>query len=208
MLLLMKKALIVVAIFLADLSTFAYAEQPLDALQKSIEKSISILNDPIYRDTTQKDAQRQRLWEILNQIFDFKEFSRRVLAANWLKFTPQQRKEFTALFAKFVKVYYLTRLQDKYNNEKVIYVNQNIISYSKAVVQVRLLWKNQEVLVEIKMVRRVNSWKIYDIVALGISGVRFYRVQFHAILLKESPAQVIERLKEKISKIEEKLEKK
>ncbi|UCE52127.1 MAG: ABC transporter substrate-binding protein, partial [Desulfobacterales bacterium] len=148
----MKKALIVVAIFLADLSTFAYAEQPLDALQKSIEKSISILNDPIYRDTTQKDTQRQRLWEVLKKSFDFKEFSRRILATNWLKFTPHQRKEFTELFAKFVKVYYLTRLQDKYNNEKVIFVSQNIISYSKAVVQVKVLWKNQEVPVEIKMV--------------------------------------------------------
>ena len=204
----MKKALIVVAIILADLSAFAYAEQPLEALQKAIDQGVRILNDPTYKDYDQKDIQRQKLSEILNQIFDFKEFCRRVLGTNWLKFTPQQRTEFTEFFAKFVNVYYLRRLQDKYNNETLIFVGQNLTSYSKAVVHVVVLWKKLEVPVEIKMIRRGDSWRAYDIVALGISGVRFYRGQFQAILRKESPAQVIDRLKVKISKIEEKLQKK
>jgi phospholipid transport system substrate-binding protein len=208
MLLLMKKALIVVAIILAELSAFAYAEQPLEALQKSIDQGIRILNDPIYKNYDQKDIQRQKLSEILNQIFNFKEFCRRVLGTNWLKFTPQQRTEFTELFAKFVNVYYLTRLQDKYNNETLIFVDQKMISYSKAVVHVKVLWKKLEIPVEIKMVKRSDSWKAYDIVALGISAIRFYRGQFQAILRKESPAQVIDRLKVKVSKIEEKLQQK
>ena len=208
MLLLMKKALVVVAIILADLSAFAYTEQPLEALQKAIDQGIRILNDPTYKDYDQKDIQRQKLSEILNQIFDFKEFCRRVLGTNWSKFTPQQRTEFTESFAKFVNVYYLTRLQDKYNNEALIFESQNLKSSSKAVVHVKVLWRKLEIPVEIKMIRRGKSWKAYDIVALGVSAVRFYRVQFQAILRNESPAQVIDRLKVKISKIEEKLQKK
>ena len=202
----MKKALVAVIMILVELSTFAYAEQPLDTLQKLIDQGITILNDPIYKDTAQKDNQRQQLSEILNQIVDFREFCRHALASNLLKFTPQQLNEFTNLFAKFITVYYLTMLQDNYTNEKVIPISQNLISDSKAVVQVTVFWNNIEIPVEIKMVRPSDSWKAYDIFVLGISVVRFYGAQFQEILRKETPAQIIDRLRLKIRKIEEPLQ--
>jgi phospholipid transport system substrate-binding protein len=202
----MKKGLIIFGI-LWSLSTLSYAEQPLDILQNSIDESINILNDPGYEDNSHKDIQRQKLWQILKQIFDFHEFTRLALGSNWNKFTPLQQKEFTELFSKFVNIFYLTRLQDRYNNEEVIFINQNLISPSRAVVQVKVLWRNQEVPVDIKMLRGTETWKVYDIVALGISAVKFYRGQFQELLRNESPAQVIERLKVKIQKIEEKIQK-
>jgi phospholipid transport system substrate-binding protein len=202
----MKKALVAVVMILVELSTFAYAEQPLDVLQKLIDQGITVLNDPIYKDTAQKDNQRQQLSEILNQIVDFKEFCRRALASNLLKFTPQQLNEFTKLFSRFVTVYYLSMLQDNYTNEKVILTRQNLISSSKAVVQVTVFWNNVEIPVEIKMVRRGDSWKAYDISGFGISVVRFYGAQFQEILRKKTPDQIINRLKLKIRKIENNLQ--
>jgi phospholipid transport system substrate-binding protein len=199
----MKKALVAVVIILAELSTFAYAEQPVDVLQKLIDQGTNILKDPIYKNTGQKEVQRQKLSKIANQTVDFKEFCRRALASDWLKFKPQQLYEFTDLFSKFVTIFYLTMLQDKYNDEKVILIGQNLISYSKAVVRVKVLWKNIEVPVEIKMIKQGDSWKAYDIIILGISAIRFYGAQFQAVLRKETPAQIIDRLKEKIQKIEE-----
>jgi phospholipid transport system substrate-binding protein len=202
----MKKVLVAVVMILAELSTFAYAEQPLDTLQKLIDQGITVLNDPMYKDTAQKDTQRQKLSEILNQIVDFREFCRCALARNWLKFKPQQLYEFTELFSKFVAVFYLSMLQDNYNKEKVILIGQDLISDSKAVVRVKVLWKNLEVPVEIKMIRRGDSWKAYDIIILGISAVRFYGAQFQAVLRKQTPAQIIDRLKLKIRKIENNLQ--
>ncbi|MFO7972510.1 MAG: ABC transporter substrate-binding protein [Desulfobacterales bacterium] len=202
----MKKALVAVVMILVELSSFAYAEQPLDTLQKLIDQGITILNDPIYKDTAQKDNQRQQLSEILNQIVDFKEFCRRALASSLLKFTPEQLNEFTKLFARFVTVYYLSMLQDNYTNEKVILTRQNLISPSKAVVQATVFWNNVEIPVQIKMVRRGDSWKAYDIFGLGISVVRFYGAQFQEILRKETPDQIINRLKLKIRKIENNLQ--
>lgn len=202
----MKKALVAVFIIIAELSTFAYAEQPVDALQELIDQGTSILKDPIYKDTGQKEIQRQKLSEIVKQTVDFKEFCRHALASNWLKFKPRQRDEFTELFSKFVTVFYLAMLQDKYNNEKVILIGQNLISDSKAVVRVKVLWKDLEVPVEIKMIRRGVSWKAYDIIILGISAVGFYGSQFQAVLCKETPAQIIDRLKIKIRKIEDLLQ--
>lgn len=199
----MKKVLVTVLIILAEFFGFAYAEQPSDVFQNLIDQGMNILNDPIYKDTLQKDVQRQKLSDILNQLVDFREFCRLALASDWLKFKPQQLYEFTDLFSKFVTVFYLSMLQDKYNNEKVILIGQNLISHSKAVVRVKVLWKNQEIPVEIKMIRRKDSWKAYDIIILGISAVRFYGTQFQAVLRKKTPVQIIDRLKEKIQKIEE-----
>ena len=201
----MKKALVAAVMILAELCTSAYAEQPSDTLQKLIDQGITILNDPIYKEPAQKDNQRQHLSKILNQLIDFREFCRRALASNLLRFTPQQLDEFIELFAKFVTVYYLTILQDKYTNEKVMIIGQNLISYSKAVVQVTVFWNNLEIPVEINMVRRGDSWKAYDIFVLGISVVRFYGAQFQEILRKETPDQMIDRLKLKIRKIEDNL---
>ena len=106
----MKKALVAVVIILAELSTFAYAEQPVDVLQKLIDQGTNILKDPIYKNTGQKEVQRQKLSKIANQTVDFKEFCRRALGSNWLKFKPQQLDEFTDLFSRFVTVFYLAML--------------------------------------------------------------------------------------------------
>ena len=43
----------------------------------------------------------------------------------------------------------------------------------------------------VRMLKRNDTWKVYDIIVLGVSGVRNYRAQFQTILLKQSPAQVI-----------------
>jgi ABC-type transporter MlaC component len=202
----MKKALVAVVMILVELSTFVYAEQPLDTLQKLIDQGTTILNDPIYKDSGQKDSQRQQLSEILDQLVDFRAFCRRALASNLIKFTPQQLNDFAELFDRFVTVYYLAMLQDNYTNEKVILTGQNLISYSKAVVQVTVFWNNVEIPMEIKMVRQGDSWKAYDIFILGISVARFYGAQFQEILRNETPDQMIDRLKLKIRKIENNLQ--
>jgi len=199
----MHKYAALAVIILFCIPGYTYGEQPIDVIRKSIDQAIGILKDPRYNDADQKKLQRQGLSEILVQAFDFSEFSKRVLAGNRLKFTPQQRKEFTGLFAKFINIYYLTRLQNRYNDENVVLLKQDFISHSKAVVQVLVLWRNQEIPVDIKMIRQSETWKAYDVSALGISAVGFYRAQFKEILQKKSPSQLIEQMKEKIKELEQ-----
>ena len=200
----LKTALIIVVV-ITCLPSLSFAVQPIDVLKQSIDQSISILNDPTYNHSGQKELQRQKLWEILEQLFDFEEFSRRVLARNWRLFTPQQQAEFVDLFGNFVNIYYLSRLQDKYHNETLTYIDQTLISNSRAVVNVEVYWKTKNIPVEIKMLKRGGAWKVYDLSALGISAVSFYRSQFRAVLNKESPAYVLDILRDKIKKSEEKV---
>ena len=188
--------------FIVATPLVSYADQPLDDLRRGVERGIQILEDPRYEDASLKKAQQQKLWQVMLQIFDFPEFSRRVLASHWKKFTPEQRNEFSQTFAEFLGKFYLGRVQNRYNGEKIFYVNQKLISKSRALVEIKVLWKNVEIPVELRMKKKHGTWKVYDLSALGVNAVGNYRAQFYWILQNNSPDQVIDIVKEKIRVLE------
>ena len=176
----------------------AQEQQPLEALQRGIDRVIGLLEDPNYQDESQRDEQAQRLWEATQEIFDFEEFSRRVLASHWKKFIPRQRNEFVGLMGEFLGKLNMPKLQARYNGERILYTEQKLISKTRALVEIKVLWKNLEVPVTLRMKSRHGRWKVYDFSALGISAVGNYRAQLNQILQKKSPEEVIEIFKEKI----------
>jgi len=176
-------------------TSWSYGAQPLEDLRRGVDQGIRILEDPRYEATSLREVQRQKLWEVTQQIFDFREFSRRVLASHWKKFTSRQRDEFSRSFAEFLGKFYLNRLQNRYNGEKIIYGDQTLISPSRALVEIKVLWKNLEVPIKLRMLKRQGRWKVYDLSALGISAVGNYRAQFQWLLRKKSPEQVIDIVK-------------
>jgi phospholipid transport system substrate-binding protein len=125
-----------------------------------------------------------------------------VLAANWNKFTPSQKQTFVRVFREFLGKFYMGQLQEKYKDERLIFESQEFKSPTRALVHIKVVWKGQKVPVDLLMVKRHGLWKVYDIQFLGISAVRNYRAQFKSLLSKETPDQVIERMRERIQKIE------
>ncbi len=198
----MRSILIGCLLALTAISSLADGDQPIEALQKGVEEGFRILQDPEFNHADRKDTQQQKLGKILEQLFDFREFSRRVLASNWKDFTPLQRKEFVRVFTEFLSKFYLGKLQEKYKDETLIYVGQELKSATRALVNIKVVWKGQKIPVDLRMIKRKGLWKVYDIQFLGMSAVRNYRAQFQFILRKETPGQVIERLKQKIEQIE------
>ncbi len=197
-----RRILLVVGLFaLMMVPPSAFGEQPIEALQKGVDEGLRILQDPKLKAADRKDVQQQELWLIVQRLFDFKEFSRRVLASNWKNFTPAQREEFVRIFAEFLGKFYLGKLQERYKEETVIYVRQELKTPNRALVYVRVVWQGREIPVDLLMLKREGLWKVCDIQVLGISAVRNYRAQFKWILKKETPAQVIDRLKQKIEQI-------
>jgi phospholipid transport system substrate-binding protein len=180
----------------------ASAGGPLEDLRRGVAKGIQILEDPRYADDSLRNDQQQKLWEVMLQTFDFREFSRRVLASHYKKFSPQQRIEFSQTFAEFLGKFYLSRLQRRYNGEKIFYIDEKIVSASRALIAIEVLWKNVEVPVELRMIKKGATWKVYDLTALGINAVANYRAQFRRILQDSSPDQVIDIVREKIRALE------
>ena len=198
----MRKSFFICLLVVLSTPSVSHGEQPIDVLQKSIKMGIAILEDPQYQNITEKDRQQEILCEAAWEAFDFKEFSKRVLGSNWLAFTSSQRGKFIDVFSEFICKYYIPRLQERYTGEKVSYLSQHPLADSRALVKVSVLWKGVEVPVEVRMLKRNDTWKVYDIIVLGVSGVRNYRAQLQTILLKRSPTQVIGLIENRIKQEE------
>jgi phospholipid transport system substrate-binding protein len=173
--------------------------QPMDSLKQSIEDGLKILKDPDFQPADRKPLQQQKLREVLYRDFDFAEFSQRVLADKWVLFSPEQRREFVGVFARFLADHYLARLQQHYADEKVVVQGQQILAPGRARVRVHLTWRNREFAVDVRLRLRGGSWMIYDLSVLGISAVQIYRAQFQEIMRTQSPAEVIDLIKGRLA---------
>ena len=200
--LLMKKSLLLSLLILFAIPSLAHSEEPMDVLEKTVTLGIAILKDPQYQVASKKGEQQELLCDTAGQVFDFREFSRRVLASAWRNFTREQRKEFVEVFAQFLCKYYISRLQERYKDEEVVYLSQHLVGNRIALVRVNVLWKGVEVPVEVRMLKRNSTWKVYDLVILGISGVKNYRAQFQALFQNHTPAQVIGKIRHRIKEDE------
>ena len=204
----MRKTFLICVLIVLSTPSIGHSDQAIDVLEKSINTGIAILEDPQYQDITEKDRQQEILCEAAWEAFDFKEFSKRVLGSNWLSFTSSQKRQFIDVFSEFLCKYYITRLQERYTDEKVIYLSQHPLANSRALVKVNVIWKGVEVPVEVRMLKRNDTWKVYDIIVLGVSSVRNYRAQFQTILLEQSPAQVIGLIENRIKQEEKRAQNK
>ena len=198
----MRSLILVCFFILTTIPALADGDQPIEALRKGVEAGLRILQDQKFKDADLKDVQRQKLRIILQQLFDFREFSKRVLASSWKHFTPLQREAFIEVFTEFLGKFYMGQLQEKYRDETLIYAGQEMKSATRALVYIKVVWKGQKIPVDLRMIKRRGVWKVYDIQLIGISAVRNYRAQFKALLTKETPAGVIELMKEKIKKMD------
>lgn len=171
--------------------------QPIDALRGPVQSVLDILQDPRYHAEGEKGAQRQRLWEIVRAMFDFSAISERAVGRNWARFTPEQKQAFTDAFSTLLGETYLTKIQSGYTNEKVEFVNQELLSDAKARVKTKIVREVDAIVVDYSLRPDGNSWRIYDVNVEGVSLVQNYRSQFDQILSKDSPDVLIERLRTK-----------
>lgn len=197
----MKRIYVMILTLPFFLSSIGYSAQPTDVLKEPMDEVVRILKDPEYKNGEKKFEQHEKLWETIQVLFDFREISIRTLARNWKKFSKDQQKEFVEIFSEFLGNIYIERLQGEYKNEKIVFEGEEMISDTKATVKTKIVRENNiEVPVEYRMRLRNEKWRIYDVRIEGVSLVKNYRTQFKQILMKESPDQLIKRLRDKVEK--------
>ena len=184
---LMKKALLLCLLVLLVAPALAHTEEPIDVLKKTINLGIKLLKDPQYQVASRKKEQLELLCDMAGGVFDVREFSRRVLASKWRHFSPEQRNEFVEVFSEFLCKYYITRLQKRYKDEEVSIVSQHLVGNRVALVRVNVIWKGLEVPVEVRMLARHSTWKIYDIIVFGISGMKNIERNFRLFSAMKHP---------------------
>lgn len=180
----------------------ARADSPMEALRENIGKGIAVLRDPRYDADTERPAQRERLCAIAQEMFDPSLFSKLALGANWGRFSGDEQKVFVDSFAHYLCRYYLSRLQQRYTDENIAFVEQAFKSDKLATVKVEVLWQDARVPVEVKMALRDGRWRAYDIVFMGVSAVMVYRTQFNDALANDTPAALIDNLRSRSTAVD------
>ncbi len=203
----MKKSLAAgFCILILALSAFdAAANSPTDVLKEPLEEATAILKDPKYKDADPglKVEQRDKIWAVVKDTFNFDEVSRRALARNWKSFSPEQQKAFADVFGKMLGNIYVDRIQTGFADQKVEFTDE-ILHESKplAIVKTFIVSDQNKIPVDYSLKKKGDDWRVYDVKVEGVSLIKNYRTQFNDILRKETPDQLIERLREKVAEQE------
>ena len=75
------------------------AEGAKATVEGQIDKILIKMKDPAFKELS-KDAKLAEIRKIINEVFDYKELSKRTLGREWKKFKPEQQTEFIDLFSK------------------------------------------------------------------------------------------------------------
>ena len=168
----MRKTVLYFILMVAVVPSFSFALGPLETVRKNVEEGIRVLEDPRYENDSHKQEQMQILWEVMQQTYDFQEFSRKVLGPDWYKFSQRHRVEFVKVFSEFLGKFYLGKLQNRYSGQKINFLSQKMISQSRALVDIEVIWNKVKIPVTLRVTNRSGKWKVYDLTALGINAVR------------------------------------
>lgn len=184
-------------------TAFAVSVTPKQRVEDGSARIFNLLLQEEFQNPKTRPEVLKEIETELISFFDFEEFATRTVGPKWRQFTPDQKKRFTDAFTELLRNSYINTL-NSYNGETLSYVGE-IRSKDGNKVEVHTLFKGQEkdYPVSFRMLVKNDNWFVYDVIIEGISMIKNYREQFHDILIKAEPEELIARIHEKAKEIKE-----
>lgn len=195
---LFKSWLIIVAILslFISIDVFASVGGPIQQLEPVLEKVMSALADENLAGDENREARRLQVLAAIEEGFDFREMSRRILGKTWRGISEEERVYFIELMTTLLQNTYMDRLEG-YSGNTVVFDSERIKG-NRALVKTTVSDDRITIPVNYIMVLREGiQWLVYDINIEGISLIRNYNEQFKSILRKEKFSGLVELLEEK-----------
>lgn len=182
-------------ILLLASSPLAIAEEgPKTQLKLTIDTILETLRNK----TLATDERQKKITSLINKRFDFRRMSQQVLAKNWKKASPEQKKKFVDLFSQSLQSSYMGRLE-AYTDETVEFTKERI-KKKKAKVNTLIITKSVEIPINYKLHNKNSKWLIYDVAVEEVSLVRSYRSSYQNIVKKEGIDGLLIKMKKKLAK--------
>jgi len=169
---------------------------PTEIAKQVIGKALEILKNPSY----QGKERRQKAKSIVDPYFDYQEMARRSLGSTWGKLSAGQRNEFVQLFAQLLEASYFDKIEKYAQRVKIDYTGE-VLEGDYAEVRTMVVRANDRIPLNYRLMQKNGDWKVYDVVIEGVSLVSNYRSQFSRIILESSYAELVRRLKTKVSEL-------
>ncbi len=168
---------------------------PTNSLREAVNGFLKIAANQSLTITEKKS----KITTLVEAKIDLQVVSQRVVLRAWRKATKKQKKEFVQLFTKVVVNTYFNLLQ-KYTNEKIDYIKEEIKRKKFAKVYTKIILSDKSIPVNYQLILRHNQWRIYDFSAEGISLISTYSSNYRAILRQGGLAKLNAALKIKLAK--------
>ena len=174
----------------------AGAGPPTEIARQVIERALEALKEP----GSTAEARRQKVKRIVDPYFDYQEMAKRSLGPTWAKLSAGQRHEFVQLFAQLLEASYSDKIEKYAQRVKIDYTGE-ILDGEYAEVRTVVVRTNDRIPLNYRLMQEDGSWKVYDVVIEGVSLVSNYRSQFSRIIHESSYAELVRRLKTKVSEL-------
>ena len=174
----------------------AHAGVPTEQLRGATDRVLKLLQDPELKQPARTEERRKQIRAVANEIFDWQETGKRALARHWQGRTPQQRQEFSQLFADLIERSYVGKLE-LYSGERIVYAG-DAVEGDQATVRTKLITKSTtEIPIDYRMLKEGDRWRVYDVVIESVSLVGNYRSQFNRIVQQSGFDELMKKLKSK-----------
>jgi len=190
---------VVFSFFLAVPPSRALAGEPTVQVKQTVDAVLDILRNKELKKADKTEQRRAQIRKVVSGRFDFAEMAKRSLAQHWKKRTPEEQKEFVPLYTDLLENTYIRKIE-RYENEKVVYLDEKIEGGYATVKTNIVTTKNAEIPIEYRLLKEGDQWKAYDVVVEGVSLVNNYRNQFNNIIRSGSYEELLRRLKNKALK--------
>ncbi len=174
----------------------AQAGPPTEQLRGATDRVLKLLQDPELRKPERTEERRKQIRSVANEIFDWQETGKRALARGAQACSPQQRAEFSPLFADLIERSYVGKLE-LYSGERIVYAAESADA-DQATVRTKLITKSgTEIPIDYRMQKDGDRWRVYDVTIEGVSLVGNYRSQFARIIQQSSCLELMKKLRTK-----------
>ena len=191
-------AVVAVSVALLMAPAPSRAGEPTDQVRGAIDRVLEILKKKDLQAKERRAERRALLREEISKAFDFDEMAKRSLGPAWRQRSPEERKEYVALFRQVLENSYLGKVE-AYQGEKIRYVKDSVEEGRIATVETLIVTaKGQEIPLNYRMMKVKSEWRVYDVVIEEISLVNNYRSQFGGILQRSSFQDLLARLREMV----------
>src|SRR5262249_43337517 len=135
--------------------------------------------------------------EIVRDMFDFDEISKRALSRHWQTLQTDEQAEFVPLFHALRERAYLTQVESV-DGEQIIFLGESIDAGGSATVRSKVITRHgSEIPLDYRLHVLGGTWRIYDVIVQGVSFIASYRSQFDRVIRAESYNALRERLQKK-----------
>jgi len=190
-------ALSLIGLLSAEAAPASSVVGPRDAVESAVDRFMTIVQNG-HSDNAAVAADRMsQIREIVREMFDFDEISRRVLSRHWQTLQREEPAVFVTLFRDLLVRAYLTQVETA-GNEKILFLGESSEGGGAAIVRSKVVTRQgTEIPLDYRMHLLNGRWRIYDVVVQGVSFIASYRTQFDRVIRAESYGSLRERLQKK-----------